>query len=876
MDTSPTANLLALALSRPNDALSQAQELLSGELPPAEASIARQAAGIALRDTGRIGPARAQLRLALRLAREARDAQRVADAQATLGLTMVVAGGTGRGLAHLNEAAALARDALAGQVLMRRAAALALIGRRDEALRDLNQVVAIVPRYGDRLWEARARSHRGLLLLERGLTRRANDDFTAAEGLFAELGQEWEHAAAQHNRGLVAAASGRVPEALVVLARAGQQYGRLGTPTPDLAIDRCAVLLSAGLAADALAGADAAIAAGDTSGEPGAATSTKFAELLYAAAAAALAAGDPAGATERARRAAGLFARQRRRRWSARTRLVLVQARHAAGDGSLAAYRLACSVARELAALGAEESPEAHLLAGRLALLRGNGVAARRHLADAARRRAGPAVTQSRAWLARALLAQARGQQRQMLAACRHGLAVVAGCQQLLGASEMRAAVTAYGGELATLGQRAAIGAGDARRLLAWSERWRATIAAATPPAIARDEQLAQDMSALREVSRRLDQEPDSPARAAELRRDRLRLERAVRDHVLRTPGAAGAAAPPFSLAALTRALGGGVLVELVEVDQVLHAVTVSRSGVRLHVAGASAVAAEELDYARLQLKRLASGRPGRDPAGTLESAGALLQEALLGPAVADLGDGDVIMVPSGRLHAIPWGLLPALRERAVSVSPSATAWLRARSAPPPGRRLVTLVQGPGLPAAPAEIEALAGLYPQATVLGGKSPDGEPRLPAAAGPVLAGLDGAWLAHVAAHGRFRADNPLFSNLVLEDGELTLYELEGISRAPYRLVLSACDTGLGAAVGADELLGIASSLMPRGTAGIVAAIVGVNDAATGPVMRSLHAAMAGGAGLGQALRAAREAAAGDPLALATACAFVALGC
>jgi CHAT domain-containing protein len=145
---------------------------------------------------------------------------------------------------------------------------------------------------------------------------------------------------------------------------------------------------------------------------------------------------------------------------------------------------------------------------------------------------------------------------------------------------------------------------------------------------------------------------------------------------------------------------------------------------------------------------------------------------------------------------------------------------------------------------------------------------------ATAGRVLAGLNGAWLAHVAAHGTFRVDNPLFSDLLLEDGPLTVYDIEGIPSAPYRLVLSACDSGRGAAVGADELLGVASSLLPRGTAGMVAAIVPVNDEATGPVMTSLHEAVAAGKGFPYALRAAREAAA-SPVELATACSFVALG-
>jgi len=225
-----------------------------------------------------------------------------------------------------------------------------------------------------------------------------------------------------------------------------------------------------------------------------------------------------------------------------------------------------------------------------------------------------------------------------------------------------------------------------------------------------------------------------------------------------------------------------------------------------------------------------------------------------------------VVIVPSGRLHAIPWGLLPSLRERAFSVSPSATGWLRAQSAPAPAHRRVVLACGPGLPHADAEIKSIGELYPQAVTLAGDSATTE--------RVLAALDGSWLAHIAAHGTFRVDNPLFSDLRLEDGPLTVYDIEGIASAPCLLVLSACDSGRAAAVGADELLGVASSLMAKGTTGIVAAIVAVNDEATGPVMTSLHEAVATGAGFPCALRAARQVAA-SPLELATACSFVALG-
>jgi len=779
---------------------------------------------------------------------------------------MAMAGNTTRGMAHLSAAVAAARGVLAGRVLMRRAVVLSVLGRHAEALDDLNRAVAILRRHGDDLWEARSRTWSGLTLLAMGQTRRADAEFRAAERQYELAGQEYEYATARHNRGLVAAASDHVPEALEYFAEAGRRYDQLGTPMPDLAIDRCAVLLAAGLAADAWAEADDA-ARSLTAVLPG---SAKLAELLYFSARAALAAGDPLAAVDRAEQAARLFRRQHRERWTARTRLVLAQARQASGDAGTGVYRLACSVARQLEAMGADESPVAHLLAGQLALRRGIPARAAAHLAAAARpRRAGSPLTRSRAWLAQALLCQLRGQEPAMLAACRRGLDILAEHQQTLGASELRAAVTAHGRELAAMGQRAALRRDDGERLLAWSERWRATVQAATPVRPSRDSELARDLAALRRASRQLDREAIPAPHAAALRRERARLEAAVRARVLRTPGAASPGGRPFALRPLLEALDGAVLVELVELDGVLRAVTVSQTGIRVHAVGGADDAAREVDFARFLLRRLADGRRVPAAARALADAARLLEASLLGPAAAEVSSDRVVVVPPGRLHAIPWGLLPVLRNRSVSVSPSAAAWVRASSAPEPAGRAVTLVGGPRLDAAGDELALLAKRYPEATVLANGT--------ATAGRVLASLDGAWLAHVAAHGTFRADNPLFSSLQLDDGPLTVYDLEGLSRAPHRLVLSSCESGRAAPAGADELLGMAASMMPMGTVGIVAAVVPVNDRVTPEVMASLHERVARGAGLPDALRLARTdaSATGDPVTVATACSFLALG-
>ena len=215
----------------------------------------------------------------------------------------------------------------------------------------------------------------------------------------------------------------------------------------------------------------------------------------------------------------------------------------------------------------------------------------------------------------------------------------------------------------------------------------------------------------------------------------------------------------------------------------------------------------------------------------------------------------------------MPWALLPSLRERVLSVSPSASSWLRARETePPPGGRHV-LVRGPGLATGGAEVPDLVGRYGTPTVL----EHADARVPR----VLEELDGAALAHIAAHGTFRADSPLFSSLRMADGPLIVHDFERLDRSPYRIILSCCDTARFASVGADELLGLVTALLPLGTAGVVACTAPVNDAAVVPLMLALHKGLDAGLSLAEALRDARAALPGDATHQATGWAFSAFG-
>ncbi|MFI2373619.1 CHAT domain-containing protein [Streptomyces sp. NPDC018964] len=855
-----------MVFAAPGEALARAEEVLGDRPPPLHASVAHQVIGIWQRDFGDMRLALTHLRRARDWAARADSAEREADVLATLGVALVHAGRTRQGMEALGRGVERGTGHTRARVLFRRAYSWWVLGHHKEALEDVRRAIPVLRQAEDVIWTARALTLRATVHLALGSVERANADFTAAEALWDTTGQEHDKADAVESRGLAAFRAGDVPAALRLLDEAEERYAKLGTPTFMLNIRRCEVLMAAGLAAEALAEADAALRALDGIGGQ----STRRAELLLAAARAARLAGEPQTAIARAALAVRLFAGQRRTWWETHARLVLIGARHAAGRGSGRLVADAAAVAEKLAALGAPAAPEASLLAGRIALELGWTADAERHLAVAARsRHGGPPLARMTGWAAQALRARAAGSARGVLEACRRGLDVLDDHRMTLGASELRARATAQGAELAALAQQASLVSGGPRRLLVWSERWRATALSAPPTRPPADPALLSGMTAYREIAARAEEARMEGRPVPALEREQRRLEREIRSRTLHMRGEAPDGGDRLDVGRLLARLGDsgdGQLVELAVLDGRVQVLLCGRGRVRRFEAGLLAAAETEAEHVQAGLRRLAHpGAQARLP--VVEAAGRRLEELLLGPAAAHLGDGPVVIVPPGRLHRVPWALLPSLRERVVSVSPSASSWLRAKeTAPPPGERQV-LVRGPGLATGGAEVPELAGHYGGATVL--EHDDATvPR-------VLRELDGAGLAHIAAHGTFRADGPLFSSLRMADGPLIVHDFERLDRSPYRIILSCCDTARFATVGADELLGLVTALLPLGTAGVVACSAPVNDAAVVPLMVALHKALGTGLSLAEALRDARAALPPDALHRATGWAFTAFG-
>lgn len=850
-------DLLALALSTPVLALTLARSVISSRPDNVSLSYAHQAAGIVFRDRGALPEAFEHLRAALRAARLAGNVERENDVRATLGVALATAGRTGTGLAELDAAAAGAHGLLLAKVRLRRAHVLSMVGRYDDALSDLRLALVAARRGGDRLWEARTLHNRTMAYLAVGALRQADADAEAAGRLFDEVGQAWESVQASHNRAIVATQRGDIPVALRLFDLAEARYDSLGVLQPELFIDRGNALLAAGLAGEAVSAAARVLDGGGL--QP-----VQQAELSLFCARAAIAADQPELARTLAGRARVLFRSQKRPGWQARARLIECQARYLHGERSGRLARDALDVVAEADRLPEEEKPLAYVLAARLALERGRLDVAQANLAAAARyRRHGSALTRATGWLAMAMLAASNDTSKGLLSACGRGLDALDEHRMLFGAAEIRAMATLHSRDLAALALGAVTERGSARLILQWSERVRATSVAEPSVRPSDDGESERELFAVRDSMRRLEEAYARGMSTTVAQKQRDAGEAAVRR---RRRHLTGSARPVerFDVGALFSALGQAQLVSLVEARGTLHGVLAGGGRLRRFEIGPASSIVSEIGYARFALRRAAHGL-GRGA----EISGDPLQQAVLGPMARWL-DGPVIIVPPASLHAVPWGLLPALAPLPMTVAPSTTMWMRAAAvaASALSDDRVLLVTGPGLGTQGLEGAQLASVHQKSTILGADSVTAEPALIEA---VLRSMSGAWIAHFATHGNFRNDSPLFSSLRLDDGELFVYDFDRLDRAPRNVILSACDTGVSAAVGADELLGLVTGLLRLGTAGIVASVVPVNDEAAVSFMLPLHRALAAGKTLPEAALAGRLHAVGDPLATATAASF-----
>ncbi|MCE6994610.1 CHAT domain-containing protein [Saccharothrix sp. S26] len=812
-----------------------------------EASAAERAIGLAWRELHDFDAALRHLRRSVRLAERAGSTRAAALARMSLAFVLSTTGRHAQALRAINEALPHLRGADAGSGRMQRGLVLHYLCRYDEALREYNGAIEIVRRFGERLVEARALNNRGLLRAYTGGLRAADEDFDRAAVLYRDLDQALAVADVRWNAGISASRAGDVPRALTMFAEAEREYRRLAVPRPALLINRLELLVSVPLLEEARAAADRAVE------ELGGDLVLARSEALFYRARVALLEGDLDRAVTMAVAARKGFRREKRDVWAEGARHVELRAAYLSGQRTRALVTALTKVASRLDALGWRMAGlEARVDAALVARDLGDRSRAVAELTTAgAARRGGPAAHRVQGWYAEALRRDLLGNARGAQIALRRGLALLDEYRVSLGATELRALSGAQGAALAAEGLRTAVAGGRAGRVLSWAEAWRAGALRMTPARPPEDSGLADALAELRAVTADLEAASTAGRPTAALRQRQVRGEQRVRELTRRT-GGGGAVFKPPAVDELAHALGTSALVEYVDHEGALLAVVVAGGRASLHRLGPLDGALRELRLLRFALHRLVTLPEHLDRTSVragAEHAARLLQNRLLEPLRRRLDDRPLVLAPTGRLGGLPWSALPACRGRAVTVVPSATVWLRAANSTVTSHDRAVLAAGPRLPAAPTEITAIASLTRSASVLVGSA--------ATVDAVASAMDGAPLAHVAAHGSFRADNPLFSALELADGPLTVYDLERLRTPPARVVLSACDSGLSAVRPGDELMGFTAALLGLGTRTLVAPVIPVPAEVTTPLMVDLHRRLGDGQPPSVALAGAQRA-------------------
>jgi tetratricopeptide (TPR) repeat protein len=807
----------------------------------AEASERERACGDAAIGRREISLAVACLLRAIRVAEGARLPVHAARARGTLATALAARGDFAGADRQAERAAAVLRGHDLARLTAQKANVDYARGRLIEALKGYRQALPALRRAGDVLWEAIVTENRGLILAHQGAFASAVIDLERSGKLFESIGEHRLVADVQVNLAWLAARRGDVPAALARFDRADEYFQREGGSDPAALFDRCEALLAAHLATEARRTAAEAV---ERLGREGVAWLVAEAHLRLSEAA--LLEGDAPAAGAAATAALRALSRQRRPSFVALARYASLRAAWMGGDRSKRLVTVASRVADDLASTGwLVAALDARLIAAQLALGAGQVAVARHELAQTrATHRRGPAHVRSRLWHGEALLRLAEGDRRGADTALRAGMRVLETHRAVLGATELRAHTSAHATDLAGLGLRLALEDGSPERTLRWAERWRAGSLHLRPVRPPSDPTLAGALSDLREVSGELTEAAGAGRDTSRLLARQAAIEEVVRRRSRHAPGKGLYRALPAPTIAMCRAaLGPRALVELIACDGMLHAVVLAGGRPRLRALGSVDSAEAELHSMRFAMRRLAT-RHGSSASLQAARNGVVhaarnLDRQLLEPLRRDIGDRDLVVVPTGALHSVPWSLLPSTADRPVSVAPSAALWYRAASAeaaPVSAEARVALVAGPGLPGADAEVSELRSSYPHAQWLVGAE--------ASVGAVLTAIDGALLAHVAAHGRFRSDNPLFSCLELADGPLTVYDLETLGRSPTTLVLSACESGLSEVRPGDELMGLAAALFTLGARCLIATVVPIEDAVAGPLMVRLHDALLSG--------------------------------
>jgi CHAT domain-containing protein len=303
-------------------------------------------------------------------------------------------------------------------------------------------------------------------------------------------------------------------------------------------------------------------------------------------------------------------------------------------------------------------------------------------------------------------------------------------------------------------------------------------------------------------------------------------------------------------------------LVGFFGVGSMLYGYTLAGSEIRIHQLDGQSLDADIAEFRQSIKKRRKQTR---------DLAEALFRR-LLGPMQTSLLGRDLLIVPHGSLHYLPFAALHdgqryVVQGRAIRYLP--TAMLlgllpnpRTTTAGAKDQISKLLILGNpdlgqvtlDLPAAQEEAQALQAMFAKNSELLLRKSATESVLKQRA------VNFSHL-HVASHGEFSADAPLTSRLRLaadgeNDGVLTVSEIYGLHLNADHVMLSACETGLGQVSNGDDVVGLTRGFLYAGARNVTGSLWEVDDDATAELAKRLYHNLKNGVPVGRALSEAQE--------------------
>lgn len=841
----------------------------AGSLDPEMEATALWALGLAARQLNDLGDSEEALKRGLRITLN-HDLHRLnGQIRTSLSLVLLYQGHTQAALDEAQRATDHLNGGELAQTQMQIALIMQRLGRLDDALARYRIALRGLRRAGDRRTEALLLMNRGVLHGYMGHIELGIADQLAARQIGVDIDKRLLAAMCAGNLGFLEGRRGDVPAALAWFDQAEVDFDSLGRPTGMVEVldaDRAQLLLHTGLVSEAEKAVSRALRGLEESDNK-----TDLSEVRLLAADVALAADETDEARRLAERASAEFTVQERQAWAHLADYVAVRARFQMGATKRADIMTAGTLARQLDEAGlTEQARHCRILAGRIALDAGDLTQARRLLESAAgARRTGTSVGRTQAWYAEALLRTAEGNSYGAWRAIEAGQRVIRDYRATLGARDLRAHAAGHGLDLARLALDHALERASPWRVLDTVEAWRAIsrqVDSVRPPD---DPELTHLLAELRRIDSDIREKAVTGERTDRLLREKARVENRVRTVSRKTRGqGAGIDADTLDRSKIEANLRGRRLVSFFARNGAIGAVSLTDSDVELHEPAQIPDLTAHITSLLNALTRLAVGAGTGKSLEARYSTMLATRDALRNTLRLDPEDTTpLVVIPAGTLHRLPW---PYLAGVPTSVAPSLAAWLAAteRARPLESRSHAALIAGPRLPAATQEINRLARVYANRTRLTGRN--------AQARRVVDALDGCDVAHIAAHGDFRWDNPSFSALEMVDGPLTAYELEQLRSPPTTVVLSACDMAVSRIVAGDELLGLSSVLISAGVSNLVAPLVPIPDDLAGDLVVPTHRFMTAGSSPPEALALASvEFESGTPQQQAVAASFVSIG-